>query len=473
MRYLLSLLAATALVGAAPAQAQTNDASTLAVIGDVPYGAEQIAGFPTDVAEINADPSVGRVLHLGDIKDGSSRCDDEYFAARLADFQTFADSFIYTPGDNEWTDCHRANNGSYLPTERLDAIRRVFFPIHGRTLGAGAETVAYQSDAFPENVRWTQSGVTFADVHVVGSDDNQATWFGDRTENGVRKPETAEERALRVQEYTTRGAATLAWIDAAFDAAERDGSAAVAIGLQANMGSQSAFAPIQAKIAERATRFVKPVLLMEGDSHLFLVDRPAGMPANVTRFVVQGSTNNPRLWLRLHVDGSASQPFSCENVEYRTGKVTPCPAPLAPIATAKGTVGGTVPATLALTLGAPATLGAFVPGLAADYTGSTTATITSTAADAVLSVADPAPTHTGHLVNGAFSLTQPLQANSNDGAYAPVGGTDAPTPLRVYSAPRSNDAFTLGFKQSIGANEPLRTGTYDKTLTLTLATTAP
>src|SRR3954454_9311806 len=362
MRRLLFLLTAAASDGAVPASAQAGDASTLAVIGDVPYGAAQIAGFPTDVAEINADPSVGRVLHLGDIKDGSSRCDGPYFAARLADFQRFADSFIYTPGDNEWTDCHRANNGAYLPTERLDAIRRTFFGVHGRTLGAGAETVAYQSDAFPENVRWTQSGVTFATVHVVGSDDDQATWYGDRVVNGERKPETAEERALRVQEYTTRGAATLAWIDATFDAAERDGSAEVAIGLQANMGSQSAFAPVQAKIAERAARFAKPVLLMEGDSHLFLVDRPAGMPANVTRFVVQGSTNTPRLWLRLHVDGGAAQPFSCENVEYRTGAVTPCPAPLAPIATAKTTVGGSVAPALTLTLGAPATFGSFVPG---------------------------------------------------------------------------------------------------------------
>src|SRR3954454_14061783 len=124
MRRLLFLLTAAASDGAVPASAQTNDASTLAMIGDVPYGAAQIAGFPTDIAEINADPSVDRVVHLGDIKDGSSRCDDSYFAARLAEFQTFADPFTYTPGDNEWTDCHRANNGGYLPTERLNAIRR-------------------------------------------------------------------------------------------------------------------------------------------------------------------------------------------------------------------------------------------------------------------------------------------------------------------------------------------------------------
>src|SRR3954454_20792402 len=137
MRRLLFLLTAAASDGAVPASAQAGDASTLAIIGDVPYGAAQIAGFPTDIAEINADPSIGRVVHLGDIKDGSSRCDDSYFAARLADFQSFADSFIYTPGDNEWTDCHRGNNGGSPPTERLAAIRLVFFPVHGRTLGAG------------------------------------------------------------------------------------------------------------------------------------------------------------------------------------------------------------------------------------------------------------------------------------------------------------------------------------------------
>ena len=472
MRYLLSVLAAAALVSPASAHAQTAAPSTLAVIGDVPYGAEQIAGFRTDIGEINADPAVGRVVHLGDIKDGSSRCDDAYFAARLADFQTFADSFIYTPGDNEWTDCHRANNGGYLPTERLDAIRRVFFPAHGRTLGAGAETIAYQSDAFPENVRWTQSGATFATVHVVGSDDDQATWYGDRVIAGERKPETADERALRVQEYTTRGAATLAWIDATFDAAERDGSAAVAIGLQANMGNQSAFAPIQAKIAERATRFAKPVLLMEGDSHLFLVDRPAGMPANVTRFVVQGSTNTPRLWLRLHVDGGAAQPFSCENVEYRTGAVRPCPAPLAPIATARSTVGGTVPATLALTLGVPPTFAAFTPGVAAEYTASTTATVTSSAGDGTLSVADPSAAQTGHLVNGTFFLPRALQVSAG-AAPADVGGVAAPTVLRSFGGPVSGDVTTVAFRQAIGASDALRTGTYAKTLTFTLSTTAP
>ena len=64
-------------------------------------------------------------------------------------------------------------------------------------------------------------------------------------------------------------------------------------------------------------------------------------------------------------------------------------------ATAFGDAGGTVPATLALTMGAPATFGAFTPGVAKEYTASTTATVISTAGDATLSVADPSTHHHG------------------------------------------------------------------------------
>jgi alpha-L-rhamnosidase len=140
---------------------------------------------------------------------------------------------------------------------------------------------------------------------------------------------------------------------------------------------------------------------------------------------------------------------------------------------ANGTAGGTVPATLALTLGTPAAFGAFTPGVAKDYLASTTATVISTAGDALLSVADPSTTSTGKLVNGAFALPQALQARANTGAYAAVGGATNPTSLLSYSAPVSNDAVAIGFRQSIAAGDALRTGVYAKTLTFTLSTTTP
>src|SRR6478609_2370784 len=81
-----------------------------------------------------------------------------------------------------------------------------------------------------------------------------------------------------------------------------------------------------------------------------------------------------------------------------------------------GTVGGTVPATLALSLGAPAAFGAFTPGLAKEYIASSTATVLSTAGDAALSVTDPSATAPGHLVNGAFVLPAALQARALNAA---------------------------------------------------------
>ncbi len=143
-----------------------------------------------------------------------------------------------------------------------------------------------------------------------------------------------------------------------------------------------------------------------------------------------------------------------------------------------GGVGGNVPATLSLTLGTPASFGPFTPGAAKDYTASTNADVISTAGDATLSVADPSATATGHLVNGTFSLPQALQARarnaSNTGtAFNNVGSSSSPLNLLTYDGPVSNDAVALEFKQSIGANDALRTGTYNKTLTFTLSTATP
>lgn len=135
-----------------------------------------------------------------------------------------------------------------------------------------------------------------------------------------------------------------------------------------------------------------------------------------------------------------------------------------------GGVGGSVAATLALTVGAPASFGQFTPGVAQTYTASTTANVISTAADATLSVSDPGA-NPGHLLNGAFALPSALQVRANDGAFADVSG--APLVLLGYSAPVSDAPVAIGFRQAIGATDPLRTGTYAKALTFTLSTTNP
>ena len=111
-----------------------------------------------------------------------------------------------------------------------------------------------------------------------------------------------------------------------------------------------------------------------------------------------------------------------------------------------------------------------------DYTATTTANVVSTAGDATLSVADPSANAPGHLVNGTFSLPSAVQAKAASpaglgGAFGPVSGN--PLTLLTYTGPISNDPVTVTFKQHIGANDALRTGSYSKTLTFTLSTTNP
>jgi hypothetical protein len=316
----LTLLAAVVALAAPAAAAakQAPDPATLAIIGDTPYGAAEIANFPNDVQAINADPAVSRVVHLGDIKNGSSQCTDAYFASIRTDFDAFADPLVYTPGDNEWTDCHRLNNGGYNPLERLAKIRQVFFDVRGQTLGQQVPITA-QDGATLENVLWSQAGAEFGVINVPGSNNSLLPWTG----NTEPTPE-------QLAEVRSRTAADLQWIDRIFAAARASNAAGVFVGMQADMFSDEAtagFDEIVNRLAVQAHQFHKPVVLFEGDSHRFRVDHPftPGDPLytkydipvdapNLTRVVVQGSTNCPHSYLRLHVDPTSSAVFSGQNV---------------------------------------------------------------------------------------------------------------------------------------------------------------
>ena len=162
---------------------------------------------------------------------------------------------------------------------------------------------------------------------------------------------------------------------------------------------------------------------------------------------------------------------------YGAGKPTLTPTAFFASTSVPGvSVGGNVPATLALSLGAPAAFGAFTPGSETTYRSSTTANVISTAGDGALSITDPSSIAPGRLVNGTFSLAQPLQIKASSGggtggAFAPLSGS--PLTVLSYPGPVSNDTVTIDLSQAIAANEGLRTGAYSKTLTFTLSTTMP
>lgn len=314
------LATAAALTAATPSSAADED--TFAVLGDVPYGADQIAAFPSWIQQINADPDVSSVVHLGDIKNGSSLCSDSYFAMIRRDVDAFADPFVYTPGDNEWTDCHRQNNGAYNPLERLAKVREVFFDHPGTTLGQTSIAVQSQSrQGYPENVTYRRAGLTFVAADVPGSNNGLQPWSG----IGYTKPTTAQRRA--VQERTDLDIAEL---HQAFRSARANGDRGVVVLQQADMfdptysptaNDISAFAPWVQALIDEASHYAGPVYLFNGDSHAYNTDKPlatgstwlrtyrpygvTGSADNLTRITVDGSSNN-KDWLKVHVNAPGS-----------------------------------------------------------------------------------------------------------------------------------------------------------------------
>ena len=299
------LLAAPAVGGAGNTDDRSAKPFTMAVIGDVPYGNNQEATFGDLIGAVNHDPKVRLVVHVGDIKSGSTTCSDERFAAVSDAFDTFEDPLVYTPGDNEWTDCHRANNGGYNPLERLHAVRTVYFAHPGSALGRRPKRVAHQAELV-ENVRWIESRAAFATLHVIGSNNGLAPWTG----LGFTSPTPAQ-----AAEVEARIAAAVEWVDVTFDTAEADGLQGVVLIMQADTWDPvptSAQAAIVQRIADRTAAFAGQVLLLQGDSHEFVADDPLHL-SNFTRIVVHGETL-PFEYLRLTVDPRLPELFRWERV---------------------------------------------------------------------------------------------------------------------------------------------------------------
>lgn len=354
-------LAAAYTACAADTNPNGNDAATpitIAVFGDWPYAQLLLDNAALLTGSVNADAQVRLVMHVGDIHSGSMPCtsadtlpalagaNPDWSRKVYAQFQQFTKPLVYTPGDNEWTDCHKSKEkSSGFPLKELDAVRELFFARPGHTLGLTDKSVLSQAQyfdpthpedaAYVENVMWLDGKVAFVTINVPGSNDDSLPWTGIFADANAQ----AGERAAR-------DAANGRWLHGAFDVAAQSHARAVVIGLQADMWDPAQLAngegldqytPFVQQLANEATAFGGPVLLLNGDSHVYESDQPLADPnsatglihhtqavPNLTRITVQGSTNAPAEWLRLTIDTRKPQPFSWTNVPYCNDPATSC-----------------------------------------------------------------------------------------------------------------------------------------------------
>jgi hypothetical protein len=252
---------------------EPGQAFDVGLIGDTPYSSSESEDLLNLRDTMNA-AGLSYAVHVGDIKSGSSACSDSHYTNARTIFNGFSAPFIYTPGDNEWSDC----DGEEL--ERLAFIRQTFFPTTSSpTLGVRTESVVRQSSTYTENARWTKGGILFATIHTVGGSNGSGS------------------------ERTARNAANVTWLRAAFDEADRIGARGVVVITHANWGdpfndtAKSAFEDMVRVLEEETEQFGKPVVFVHGDTHHFRIDNPYGLP-NFTRIEVHAGADD---WVRLRV----------------------------------------------------------------------------------------------------------------------------------------------------------------------------
>jgi len=340
----LSLLAVSALAGVTLASgsgaADAHDYHRpieIGVFGDMPYGDYGRAHFPAVLSDINRN-NVDFSVFVGDTKNGSEPCfadahesdpanptpenaiadatHPDVYKAALRAFNSLARPVVYLPGDNEWTDCDRTSikdGQSADSNDRLAYLRSLSYPTN-KSLGRHTMPLVRQSKAYPENVRWADGPVTFIGLNVPGSDNNFSL--------GGKEGPAAEGQA----EYAARNAANLEWIRKGFAEAKANHSRGVAVFLQADMWDPSAtlthYADTKKELFTQTTAFKGQVLLVDGDSHHFVVDKPltdyaatnaAGLagPNTVENFTrTTGFGEDQNHWTSITVDPRDQNLFS-------------------------------------------------------------------------------------------------------------------------------------------------------------------
>jgi hypothetical protein len=287
---------------------------------------------PNLIADMNSQ-DLAFTVHDGDLKVGSgSPCDDALYLQALGYLKALRAPAMFTPGDNDWTDCDRPANGGFNSLERLDHERQVFF---STPFSFGRHRLRQQVQTDPtclgisgpaacvENRRWTVGRVTYATLNIQGSCNNLCDTAPDPTE------------------WAARTAADIAWMQETFAVAARRRSVAVMIIAQANPGwdlSDGTRAPLRdprtlaqtdgqpdgfqaflTAFRAQIIAFRRPVAYVHGDSHYFRVDKPfldasGRRLENFTRVETfgdnQGNGNNDVHWLKVLVAPDTREVFA-------------------------------------------------------------------------------------------------------------------------------------------------------------------
>lgn len=297
---------------------------------DMPYakGGDE-AKIAALIADINST-KLAFTIFGGDTKDGSSLCTDAALStAPTALFNQIRVPTIYVPGDNEWTDCHRKNNGGYNVLERLDYIRQTMF-VTESSFGVRKIVLEHQGSLggpYSENTRWTYNGIVFVGLNVPGSNNNK-----------VNPADCLSSKSARTQlecdadnvEYAERNAHNLAWLKRSYELAKQKQAVGVVLVIQGDPGFDwpetetineretnpgfDGFTDFLNALVAETTAYVGQVVLVHGDTHFFKIDKPLLSPTNMLKnFTRVENFGSPNVhWTKVSVDTRSRNVFTFE-----------------------------------------------------------------------------------------------------------------------------------------------------------------
>jgi hypothetical protein len=242
----------------------TNEVLKFSAMGDVPRSAIEDSILQRQIEQHNTQSDSEFMVHLGDIKSGSTPCEEEVYK-KVANYlkKLLIPTFI-VPGDNEWNDCTD-------PGKAWTLWEKYFLGFENNWKDVSD---IERQDTRPENFSFNLKGVLFIGINLVGG--------------RIHDPE----------EWSQRHGQNVDWIRKMFAKYKEEVRAAVIL---AQADPKDKHEDFMTPFRVLCKIFKKPILFLNGDGHIWQHDAP-WLESNIVRVQVDKGGIAPPLQITVTLD---------------------------------------------------------------------------------------------------------------------------------------------------------------------------
>lgn len=158
-----------------------KDLVQFSIVGDTPYdtlgSTALLEKFQSHIDDNNDRSYADFLIHVGDIKKGSTPCDLSYYTNTLKVLESSSKKPYLLIGDNEWNDCGHGTD----PSTGLKHWENTFSRLNQQFVN---DFDASTQESRPENISFVQNSVLFVTINQVdGRIHDEKEWQGRMADN--------------------------------------------------------------------------------------------------------------------------------------------------------------------------------------------------------------------------------------------------------------------------------------------------